>query len=125
MTTPAASTGVNVPAETQAKFGDLVGLILGSESMNTEERQYWINILPIMTPEQITELQGILDNEKKQLAAIDQKYSAEIKQMGQAELIQKTEQERTKQREERREAEGAHREVEEQNAEDILKKIQE
>lgn len=45
--------------------------------MNNEERQYWINILPIMTQEQIKNLEEILASEKKQLAAIDKKYSAD------------------------------------------------
>ncbi|MBI3331736.1 hypothetical protein HYZ99_02135 [Candidatus Peregrinibacteria bacterium] len=119
------TTGATIPPETQAKFGALVALILGSESMNTEERQYWINILPIMTAEQTAELQGILENEKAQLAAIDQKYAKETAQMGQAEQIAKTDAERTRKRSARKETEGAHREAEEQSAEDLLKKIEE
>ena len=46
--------------------------------MNAEERQYWINILPVMTPEQIENLRQILQNEKDQLAAIDAKYNKEM-----------------------------------------------
>jgi hypothetical protein len=69
-----------IPAETQAKFGPLVMLIQGSESMNTEERQYWINILPVMTQEQLQSLNDILVNEKEQLAAIDAKYAQKKKE---------------------------------------------
>lgn len=72
--TPSAS-GLQIPDETQAKFAPLIELIKASESMNTEEKQYWINILPIMTPEQLKNLEDILVNEKKQLAAIDAKYT--------------------------------------------------
>jgi hypothetical protein len=71
------TSGLVIPPETLEKFGVLIALIKGSESMNTEERQYWINILPIMTPEQITNLTEILTNEKTQLAAIDAKYTKE------------------------------------------------
>lgn len=57
-------------------YTDLIELINGSESMNDEERQYWIQILPIMTPPQVQNLREILQNEKKQLADIDRKYSS-------------------------------------------------
>ena len=70
--------GLVIPAETQQKFGQLIALIKGSESMNDEERQYWINILPIMTPEQVKNLQEILENERNQLQAIDAKYAKEM-----------------------------------------------
>ncbi|MSR67462.1 hypothetical protein EXS65_01370 [Candidatus Peribacteria bacterium] len=71
------TSGLVIPPEVQEKFGALILLIQGSESMNNEERQYWVNILPVMTPEQIKNLQEILANEKQQLAAIDAKYTKE------------------------------------------------
>lgn len=123
--TPADNTqGLTIPPDVQAKFGDLVALILASESMNTEERQYWINILPIMTPEQITDLQTILVNEKTQLAAIDQKYAKEIDQMGKTQVAEQTEEERRRRRDERRSKEETHRAEEERNTEELLKKIE-
>lgn len=72
--TPSAS-GLQIPDETRVKFGHLIELIQASESMNNEEKQYWINILPIMTQDQLKNLEDILVNEKKQLAAIDAKYT--------------------------------------------------
>ena len=74
-TQPPKASGLTVPPDVQEKFGPLIELIKGSESMNDEERQYWVNILPIMTPEQLKNLEDILVNEKRQLAAIDAKYS--------------------------------------------------
>lgn len=65
-----------IPPETQEKFGSIIELIKASESMNMEERQYWINILPIMTSEQMKSLTDILQSEKDQLAAIDKKYAS-------------------------------------------------
>ena len=59
--------------------------------MNDEERQYWINILPIMTPDQVKNLFDILDNERKQLAAIDAKYQTEIQKVSQSEVNRQTE----------------------------------
>src|SRR3989338_6529681 len=103
-------TGLTISDEVKAKYPELVTLILGSESMNDEERQYWINILPIMTPDQIENLRNILTSEREQLAAIDKKYSAEVQNIGQAGLIQKTGDERRSKRKEReeREAKATH-----------------
>ncbi len=106
------------------KFPDLIELIKKSESMNDEERQYWINILPIMTPEQIQNLREILDNERKQLAAIDAKYQTEIDKLGQTEVVRQTEEQRKKQRTERSSKEAAHKEQEDKATEDILKQIE-
>src|SRR3989338_6940309 len=97
MTDPPQTTGsssVTIPDDVRAKFSELIDLIIASESMNDEERQYWINILPIMTPEQIQDLRGILDNERKQLQAIDQKYAGDIEKRGKTEVRQQTDDER-------------------------------
>lgn len=63
-----------VPEETKAKFPDLVKMILESRSMNNQERNYWLQVLPVMTPEQVSELRNILETEVKKLAEIDSKY---------------------------------------------------
>jgi len=122
--TPSPKSNVQVPAELLAKFPVLVELILSSESMNDEERQYWINILPIMTEEQVKNLYGILENEKKQLAAIDKKYATEIEHIGQNELVQKTEAERKKKADERKKKERANEEQDEKNTDTLLDQIE-
>ena len=66
---------LNIPPETDAKFHELIGMIQESSSMDNDERQYWIDVLPIMTDDQITNLRGILENEKKQLADAASAYS--------------------------------------------------
>ncbi len=66
---------LNIPAEVEEKFSELVTLIKNSKSMNTEERQYWVDVLPIMSEDQIGNLRGILDNEKNQLAKADEAYA--------------------------------------------------
>lgn len=71
----AEEKALNIPPEVAEKFGELVELIKGSKSMNFDERQYWVDVLPIMSEEQISNLRGILDNEKKQLEAAAQAYS--------------------------------------------------
>lgn len=91
-----------ITPDVQEKFVDLLKLIVDSESMNNEERQYWINILPVMTPEQIKNLEEILTNEKKQLAAIDAKYTANAQPVAQAgRKVEDIDAERKRKREER------------------------
>jgi hypothetical protein len=81
-------TGLTIPEETQMKFTEMVELICGSESMNIEEKQYWINILPVMSEDQLTNLKDILMGEKEQLKAIDEKYAVQISTLGTASSLE-------------------------------------
>ncbi|MEK7563790.1 MAG: hypothetical protein AAB544_05380 [Patescibacteria group bacterium] len=124
MPNPSSASALVIPPETQTKFPEILTLIQGSESMNDEERQYWINILPIMTPEQVANLKQILNNEKSQLAAIDQKYSKEISALGQEDLLRRADEERRTRREKLHSAERQEEEAEEVKTENLLKKIE-
>lgn len=116
---------VTVPDEVKKKFPDLVELIFGSESMNDEERQYWLNILPIMTPPQILQLKDVLTNEREQLKAIDQKYAKEIDQIGKEQFLKQVEDARRRRRESRAHAESSGQREESGTEEEILRKIAE
>jgi len=63
-----------VPNLIREKFPDLIRLIFETESMNTEEREYWLQIMPIMSEDQIVKFREILVNEKEQLSKLDQEY---------------------------------------------------
>lgn len=67
-----------VPAIVREKFPDLVKLIYETESMNEEEREYWLQIMPIMSEEQIVKFREILVNERDQLAKLDKEYNQEM-----------------------------------------------
>jgi hypothetical protein len=67
-----------VPKIIREKFSDLVKLIFETESMDQEEREYWLQIMPIMSEEQIVKFRDILVNEKKQLEQLDSKYESEM-----------------------------------------------
>ncbi len=54
---------LNIPEEVQEQFPEIIGLIKESQSMNLEERQYWVDVLPIMTDDQIKNLRGSLEKE--------------------------------------------------------------
>lgn len=113
-----------VPPKLRAQFPVLIDLILHSESMNAQERQYWIDILPIMTPEQVAQLQGILQNEHDQLAAIDAKYAGQIATSDNAEAITQTTEKRKELHAKRSQQEASARTSEEVQAEELLKKME-
>ena len=70
------------------EYNELVDLILATESMDDDERQYWFDIMPSMTNEQIDRLYTILDTEKKKLETLEVKYQDEIKNLNEKHLIE-------------------------------------
>lgn len=118
------SSGLQIPVDTQAKFGAIIELIKGSESMNNEERQYWINILPIMTMEQLKNLEEILTSEKKQLQAIDAKYSKQAAGIDGMAAVANMEEKIRSRKKERQQTEEQDAVTERQREEEILSKIQ-
>ena len=77
-----------VADETLAEYNELVDLIIATESMDDDERQYWFDIMPSMTDEQIDRLYSILDTEKKKLEKLEEKYQDEIKNLNEKHLIE-------------------------------------
>ena len=127
MPSPQSSSGqaaVTVPPALQQQHPELVALILGSESMNAEERQYWINILPMMTPEQIENLRQILKNEKDQLAAIDAKYSKEVQKAAGERSLEEVERTRREKHASRSAKEQGQKDEEKAQEEQILREIE-
>ena len=92
--------------------------------MNDEERQYWINILPIMTQEQLKNLEDILMNEKQQLAAIDAKYNKEVVAASSTVSVSSMEQKIRSKKREREEQEAQATQAEKSNEAAILEQIQ-
>ncbi len=78
----------HISDELHAKYPDLIKLILNTESMDDDERQYWFDIIPSMTNEQIDRLFNILDTERKKLEALETKYQKEIKSLNEKHLIE-------------------------------------
>ena len=74
--------------EVQTKYPRLIELVLATESMDDSERQYWFDILPSMTHEQIDRLFNILMTERHQLEELNLKYQEEIKTLNEKHLIE-------------------------------------
>ena len=109
--------------EIQAKFPDLIKLILETESMDDDERQYWFDIMPSMTDEQIDRLFDILETERKKLEELEVKYQKEIKSLNEKHLIEWQEMQVKEGKKKMAEAQAS--EAKEENPDDILEMLNE
>lgn len=113
-----------IPETVRKQYPDLIPLILQTESMNDDERQYWFQILPIMTDEQITKLREILTNEKNQLQQLDKDYEQELKRINDKHVAEWKAFEAKEKREKLKSAESTAEHAEKTTEEDLLKKLQ-
>ncbi len=74
--------------EMLAKYDELIKMVLATESMDDDERQYWFDIMPSMTESQVDRLYNILDTERKKLQELEIKYQEEIKDLNEKHLIE-------------------------------------
>ncbi|MBD3157035.1 hypothetical protein GF369_04385 [Candidatus Peregrinibacteria bacterium] len=114
----------HIPKAVRDNHPDLIPLILDTESMDDEEREYWFQILPIMTEDQVAKFKNILVTEKKQLAKLDQEYEAELAKINEKHLQEWQAFEAKQQREALEEKEQAHEAKESSTEEELLKKLQ-
>src|SRR3989338_9760993 len=112
-----------IPALVRDKFPDLVKLIYETESMNTEEREYWMQILPIMSEEQIVKFREILVNEKQQLAKLDKEYENEVARINSAKPAEIDEVKMKGKLQEIKKAEAGSEAAEKSEEEELLKKL--
>lgn len=109
----------DIPQVVRDNHSELLELILVTKSMNDDERQYWFNILPIMSDEQVEKLRKILITEQRKLAEINQEYNARVTEINEKYLQKWQEKEVERKREELKKAE-ANAEIEDKNIEDNL-----
>ena len=112
-----------VPPLVRQKFPDLVKLIYETESMNEEEREYWLQIMPIMSEEQTTKFRDILVNEKNQLAKLDQEYQTEMAKTAKGPAMQLDEAKMKEKMQEIKQEEAAHEKEEQSKEDDVLKQL--
>lgn len=112
-----------IPETVRQQYPDLIPLILETESMNDDERQYWFQILPIMTDEQVGKLREILSNEKQQLAKIDDDYQKEVKRINTKHVAEWKAFQSKEKREKLKAAETATEQTEKEKEEELLKNL--
>jgi len=112
-----------VPKLVRDVFPDLIKLIFETESMDADEREYWLQILPIMTEDQIKKFRDILVNEKEQLTKLDKEYDSEMSTLEDKHKKALNEEEIKRNREELKAKETANETAEAQTEEDLLKQL--
>ena len=113
-----------VPQLVRNKFPDLVKLIYETESMESDEREYWMQIMPIMSEEQIVKFRGILVNEKDQLNKLDAEYTQEMSRINNKRVSEISEAEMKAKKLELERAENAAEDAEKAQEEELLKKLE-
>ena len=112
-----------IPKVVKEKYSDLVDLVKSTESMDDQEREYWFQIMPIMTPEQIEKFRGILLTEKQQLQELDKEYEDELNHLNEKHLLEWKEFETKEKSKAIKDAESANAVSEKQLEEDLLAKL--
>lgn len=108
--------------EIQAQYWELIKLVLNTESMDNNEKQYWFDILPSMTDEQIDRLFEILETERRKLEDLEVKYQEEIKTLNEKHLIEWQEFQTKESREKIKKAEESDNESS-ASADEVLKML--
>ncbi|NVP17286.1 hypothetical protein HUU51_01070 [Candidatus Gracilibacteria bacterium] len=112
----------SISDDMQAQYSELIKLILDTESMDNDEKQYWFDIMPSMTNDQIDRLFNILDIEKRKLEALEEKYQTEIKKLNEKHLIEWQEFQMKDSKQKIKDAQAKDNE-DEKNADDVLKML--
>ncbi len=112
-----------IPPLIRENFPNMVKLLFETESMDDEEREYWLQIMAVMTEEQVVKLRDILVNEKEQLEALDKKYSKEKERLS-AGRPPIDEDAMKKRLAKIKEEEGQYKEKEKEKAEKLLEKLE-
>ncbi|OGJ42157.1 hypothetical protein A3I58_03705 [Candidatus Peregrinibacteria bacterium RIFCSPLOWO2_02_FULL_39_10] len=112
-----------VPPLVRQKFPDLIKLIYETESMNEEEREYWLQIMPIMSEEQTTKFRDILVNEKNQLAKLDKEYEMEMAKTNKGPAMQLDEVKMKGKIQEIKQAEATSEKEEQSKEDEVLKQL--
>lgn len=104
----------------QAEYPELIKLVLATESMDDEERQYWFDIMPSMNDSQVDRLFNILETERRKLEELELKYQEEIKSLNEKHLIEWQE---FQTRDAKKKIAQAEKEDKEDNPDDVLKML--
>lgn len=112
-----------IPKLVMEKYPELVELVKTTESMDDQEREYWFQIMPIMTAEQIEKFRNILITEKEQLAELDKEYEDELNRLNEKHLLEWKEFESKEKSRAIKEAEAKSDEQEKQEEEALLAKL--
>lgn len=124
-TKTSSASKFHIPTAVKEDYPELIPLIIQTESMDDEEREYWFQILPIMTDDQVEKLREILANEKQQLAKLDAEYETELAKINEKHINEWQAFEYEQEREELQQKEKAFEAGETSLEDDLLNKLDE
>ena len=116
---------LKVPQKTQDTFPELIEMIQKSESMDQEERQYWIDALPVMTPEQVENLRDILESEQRQIQKAKESHRNSLQGIAKKNKVAFDSEEYKEKKRIIREAEAKEQENREEHLDNILDEMEE
>ncbi|PIQ78669.1 hypothetical protein COV81_04615 [Candidatus Peregrinibacteria bacterium CG11_big_fil_rev_8_21_14_0_20_41_10] len=120
----AAKVKFDIPQVILDNSAELAQLILVTGSMNDEERQYWFNILPIMSEDQVERLRQILVTEQRKMAELNQTYNEAITAINEKYLLKWQDKQTTEKREKLVQAESQEENLEAKKEEELLSTLQ-
>lgn len=123
-TTTAVADELTIPEDLLQKFPELIKGIKASQSMNREERQYWIDVLPIMSQEQIDNLKNILDNEKQQIEEANREFDETVEEGAKNVKVTFDEFRYKEKKRLLRESESLHEKEEKEHEAELLKELE-
>lgn len=95
-------------------------LIQSTNALRDDERQYWLDLLPNMNSDQMTQLKGILLSEQENVEQIDQKYDEKLQGVGEKYLNKWDSEKSRSERLQRQAQEKEQSEEAEKKAEELL-----
>lgn len=118
------ASNFDLPEEFLETDSDLIVLILKSKALESDEdKQNWLNLLPVMTEEQIYKLKEILIKEKEKLDEIEEKYSEKKRNIRQKYLLRWQKLGYVEKVKELKEKEEQLKSKDDQEAEDLLNSL--
>lgn len=91
--------------EMMERYPDIIQMLFQTPSLAFEEKKYWLQLMPLMAPDHIERLRGILVNERQKLAEINARYEAGVQAL--EKIARPSQEEMEKQRKAIRAAEAA------------------
>lgn len=120
----AAKAKFDIPDGALELHKPLVELVLLTDSMNDDERQYWFHIMPIMTDDQVNKLRTILVDEQRKLAKLNEDYNENITTLNEKFLQEWKDSKITQRRTDLKKAETTAEQVEAEAEANILSQLE-
>lgn len=112
--------GLLIP-EVVEQYPDIIQMVFQTPSLIFDEKKYWLQLLPLMTPDHVERLRSILTTERQKLAEINARYDSGVNKLQQ--LARPNYQEMQKKRQEMHASEAAAAVGENSSEEELMRQL--